>query len=181
MFVLVPNKEDIPKFANFSAPSAGPPAKVAPSSPAPSAPKLASPPPAPKASTPAPQRTSSGGRVIASPLAKKLAAERGIPLEDVAGTGPNGRITKADLDSYVPRAKAAPAGVAGAAVAPLGVRPGQPPAGLPNTPYTDVELTNMRKVIAKRLLQSKTELPHFYLTMEVEMDKVLKYVSPLTD
>jgi len=175
VIVLVPNKEDVSKFADFSAPSSSPAPASAP------APAKPAPAPAPKASSapvsaPAP-RSSSGGRVFASPLAKKLAAERGIPLQDVAGTGPNGRITKADLDSYVPRPKAAAGAVAGGvATAPLGVRPGQPPAGLPSTPYTDVELTNMRKVIAKRLLQSKTELPHFYLTMEVEMDKVLKYV-----
>ena len=117
---------------------------------------------------------SSSDRVIASPLAKKLAADRGIDLRDLpSGSGPNNRIVKADVDSYKPAAKTAPATVA----AP--VKPAIAAVGGPS--YTEVPLTNMRKVIAARLLESKTTIPHYYLTSEITMDKVLKLRQVLNE
>ncbi|HRD58186.1 MAG TPA: pyruvate dehydrogenase complex dihydrolipoamide acetyltransferase [Ferruginibacter sp.] len=107
-------------------------------------------------------------RIKASPLAKKLAADKGIDLSKVTGTGDSGRITKKDIDSYTPSAaktETAPAKTAAAAVAPF------TPGGQEG--YTDIELTQMRKVIARRLGESKFSAPHFYLTMEINMDNAI--------
>jgi len=115
------------------------------------------------------QAASTDQRIKASPLAKKLAAEKGIDLTRVNGSGDNGRITKKDIDSYVPSAPAAsPASAAAkpAAAAPVFTAVGQ-------EGHTDVELTQMRKVIARRLGESKFTAPHFYLTMEINMDNAI--------
>lgn len=104
------------------------------------------------------------GRVKASPLAKKLAAEKGIDINQVAGSGDGGRIVKKDVDSFVP-SKSAPAAQAGA---PAPKAAAFAPAGQES--YSDTPLTNMRKTIARRLGESKFGAPHFYLTMEINMD-----------
>lgn len=108
-------------------------------------------------------------RIKASPLAKKLAADKGIDLSKINGSGDNGRITKKDVDGYVPAAApataAAPAAKA-AASAPAFTAVGQ-------EGHMDVELTQMRKVIARRLGESKFTAPHFYLTMEINMDNAI--------
>jgi pyruvate dehydrogenase E2 component (dihydrolipoamide acetyltransferase) len=103
-------------------------------------------------------------RVKASPLAKRLAAEKGIDISQVQGSGDNGRITKKDIDNYVPSKKeaAAPAG------AP---QPAKAPAG--EVSFEDVPVSQMRKVIAKRLAESKFSSPHYYLTMSVDMDNAV--------
>jgi pyruvate dehydrogenase E2 component (dihydrolipoamide acetyltransferase) len=103
-------------------------------------------------------------RVKASPLAKRLAAEKGIDISQVQGSGDNGRITKKDIDNYVPSKKeaGAPAG------AP---QPAKAPAG--EVSFEDVPVSQMRKVIAKRLAESKFSSPHFYLTMSVDMDNAV--------
>ncbi|MGN7820196.1 pyruvate dehydrogenase complex dihydrolipoamide acetyltransferase [Chitinophaga sp. 22536] len=110
--------------------------------------------------------TSTDGRVKASPLARKLAAEKGIDIAQVAGSGDNGRIVKKDVDNFVP--SAAPAAKTGAA-APSA--PAFVPAGQEG--YTDTPLSQMRKVIAKRLSESKFTAPHFYLKIDVNMDKAM--------
>ena len=116
--------------------------------------------------------TSGDQRIKASPLAKKLAADKGIDLTKVNGSGDNGRITKKDIDSYVPAAakltatdalKTSPAAKSSA---PVFTAIGQ-------EGYTDVPLTQMRKVIARRLGESKFSAPHFYLTMEINMDNAM--------
>ena len=103
-------------------------------------------------------------RIKASPLAKKLAADMGIDLLKVNGSGDNGRITKKDIDTYVPAAAmpAAPATTA----APRATVIGQ-------EGHTDVPVTQMRKVIARRLGESMFTAPHFYLTMEINMDNAI--------
>ena len=114
-----------------------------------------------------PQTASSNGRVKASPLAKKLAADKGIDISKVSGSGDGGRVTKKDVDSYVP--SAAPAQAAAtkpAAQAAVFTATGQ-------EGYTDVALTQMRKVIARRLGESKFSAPHFYLTMSINMDNAI--------
>jgi pyruvate dehydrogenase E2 component (dihydrolipoamide acetyltransferase) len=109
---------------------------------------------------------SENGRLKASPLAKKLAQEKGIDLKLVAGSGDGGRIVKKDVDSYVPSAAPAaaqaPAAAKVAAFAPAG-----------QEGYTDTELTSMRKTIARRLGESMFTAPHFYLTMEINMDNAM--------
>jgi pyruvate dehydrogenase E2 component (dihydrolipoamide acetyltransferase) len=121
----------------------------------------------PQTATTEAQTSSSDQRIKASPLAKKLAAEKGIDLTKVNGSGDNGRITKKDIDGYVPSAAPATAAPAKpAAAAPAFTAIGQ-------EGHTDVELTQMRKVIARRLGESKFTAPHFYLTMEINMDNAI--------
>ena len=117
------------------------------------------------------ETVSSDQRIKASPLAKKLAAEKGVDLHKVNGSGDNGRITKKDVDSYVP--SAAPA--AAASTAGGSSKAATPPAftAIGQEGHTDVELTQMRKVIARRLGESKFSAPHFYLTMEINMDNAM--------
>ncbi len=114
---------------------------------------------------------SSNERIKASPLAKKLAADKGIDIHKVSGTGDNGRITKKDIDSYVPAA----ASVAPASVSTAPAAKAAAPAFIANGQegYTDTALTQMRKVIARRLGESKFSAPHFYLTMEINMDNAM--------
>jgi pyruvate dehydrogenase E2 component (dihydrolipoamide acetyltransferase) len=107
------------------------------------------------------------GRIKASPLAKKLAAEKGIDITKVTGSGDNGRIIKKDVDSYTPGTAAAPQPApAGKTAAPTA------PAG--QVSYEEVPVSQMRKVIAKRLAESMFTAPHFYITMTIDMDKVIE-------
>ena len=132
--------------------------------PAPAAPAPAEPAPAPPAAAPAPlPAATEGGRVKASPLAKKIAAERGVDLRGVAGSGPEGRVIRRDLE-----------GVTASAAMPA--PPSTSPApGLQvqfsGEPFKDVPLTQIRKTIAKRLAQSIGPVPTFYLTTEVDMER----------
>jgi len=106
--------------------------------------------------------SSENGRVKASPLAKKLAAEKGIDIKKVSGSGDGGRIVKSDIDNFKPAAASTPVEAAPVAKALGG---GEVPRGFKETP-----VSQMRKVIAKRLAESKFSAPHFYLTMAIDMD-----------
>ncbi|KAL1409749.1 hypothetical protein Q8F55_003746 [Vanrija albida] len=143
---VVPHEDDAPA-SKAEAPKEQPKAAE---SPKPAAPKAVEPVGADKPS------------FFASPLARKIALEKGIPLGQVKGTGPDGRITKADVDAF--KGAAAPAAAAAAA-------PAAAPAG---AEYEDIPVSNMRKVIGKRLSESKREVPHYYLTVEIEVDRLLK-------
>ncbi|WP_205509297.1 pyruvate dehydrogenase complex dihydrolipoamide acetyltransferase [Longitalea arenae] len=125
--------------------------------------------------TAAPAATSENGRVIASPLAKKLASEKGIDISKVAGSGDGGRIIKRDIDNYVP---AAGGQQAAATAAP---QPGKAPAIAGQESYEEIPVSQMRKVIAKRLSESKFTAPEFYLTMEINMDKAVESRAKLND
>lgn len=115
--------------------------------------------PAPDAKKPPPTNgAGQGGRVFASPLAKRIAKERGIDLSVVAGSGPRGRIVKSDVETARP----------GPAIP--SARP-QGPAGVP--PFVEIPLTMMRKAIARRMSESKRDAPHFYLTVDCEVDALL--------
>jgi pyruvate dehydrogenase E2 component (dihydrolipoamide acetyltransferase) len=118
---------------------------------------------------------SSNGRIKASPLAKKLAADKGIDIRTVSGTGDNGRITKKDIDSYIPAATPAPAAKATPAAAPAAKPAATAPAFIATGQegFTDTPLTQMRKIIARKLSESKFTAPHFYLTMEINMDNAI--------
>ena len=121
--------------------------------PAPPAPGSRLPAPAERASAPAAE-----GRVKASPLARKLASDRGLDISAIAGTGPEGRVVKRDVE--------------GAAAAPApATRPAAAVPARPGAEYTDVPLTQIRKTIAKRLVQSIGPIPTFYLTTEVDMER----------
>ncbi|GAB3970195.1 pyruvate dehydrogenase complex dihydrolipoamide acetyltransferase [Spirosoma terrae] len=125
--------------------------------------------------------TESNGRLKASPLAKRIAEEKGINLAQVRGTGPEGRIVKSDVESFVPgsapAAKPAPAAPAATpAPAPAASQPAasQPQAAPASGEYEDVPVSQMRKTIARRLSESLFTAPHFYLTMEINMDKAME-------
>ncbi|MBL7742215.1 MAG: pyruvate dehydrogenase complex dihydrolipoamide acetyltransferase [Chitinophagaceae bacterium] len=114
------------------------------------------------------EASSSNGRVKASPLAKKLAAEKGIDISKLAGSGDGGRIVKADIDNYKPAAvTTAPTAETKAATQVL------TPVVSGQEGFTDVPNSQMRNVIAKRLGESKFSAPHFYLTMEINMDNAM--------
>ena len=113
----------------------------------------------------APARSSD--RVIASPLAKKLAGDKGIDLASVSGTGPGGRVIKSDIDNYTPPA-AAPA-ASEAKAAPTVTQP----ANDFDAPFEEQKLNNVRKVIARRLTEAKQTVPHIYLTVDVRLDALL--------
>ncbi|WP_396603080.1 pyruvate dehydrogenase complex dihydrolipoamide acetyltransferase [Algibacter sp. R77976] len=146
--------------ANFSA--SGAPAKEAPKAEAKEAPKAA---PAAasapkKASAPAPTPVTENGRVYVSPLAKKLAEEKGINLTKIQGSGENGRIVKRDVENYEPAASAASAGK----FVPSG-----------QEDFDDVDNSQMRKAIAKALTNSKFSAPHYYLSVEFDMENAIAF------
>jgi len=146
--------------AGGSAPTATPAAAPAPTAPVAAAPAAS---PAPVAAAPA---VVNEGRIFASPLAKKIASEKGIDLKFVKGTGDNGRITKSDIDAYTPAA--APAASTLVATASAAAPVATVPAGVVS--FEDVPVSQMRKVIARRLGESLFTAPHFYLTMSIDMD-----------
>jgi pyruvate dehydrogenase E2 component (dihydrolipoamide acetyltransferase) len=109
------------------------------------------------------------GRIKASPLAKQIAKEKGISLADVLGTGDGGRIVKRDIDQYVPKVTAATSAIAPNASTPTVTS--NCIAGVEG--YTDTPVTQMRKIIAQRLSESKFTAPHFYLKTSIQMDNLL--------
>ncbi|MBL7690911.1 MAG: pyruvate dehydrogenase complex dihydrolipoamide acetyltransferase [Flavipsychrobacter sp.] len=125
-----------------------------------------------------PAQESGDDRVKASPLAKRLAEEKGVNISSIKGSGDNGRIIKRDVDSYAPSAATAAPAKATTAPAPAA-------ATVTGTEgYTDTPLTQMRRIIAQRLAESKFSAPHFYLRMTITMDnamearKAINLVSP---
>jgi len=152
--------------------------KEAAKAPEPAPEAKAEPAPAPKAEPEvkaAAAAASSDERVKASPLARRLAEQKGIDLSALHGSGPNGRVVKADLEG----AKAGGAAPAAKAEAPSAAAPSAPaaasaPAAIPDIPHEAVKLSNMRKVIARRLTESKQTVPHIYLTVDIQLDALLK-------
>jgi pyruvate dehydrogenase E2 component (dihydrolipoamide acetyltransferase) len=113
-----------------------------------------------------------GGRVKASPLAKKVAAQAGVDLSRLQGSGPGGRIIRADVEAALTAAPAAPAkAAAGPSAAPAPARAPFVIPARPESEYEDVPLTPMRATIAKRMPMSKAPVPHFYVTSAVGMDR----------
>ena len=117
-----------------------------------------------------------GGRAIASPLARRIASQKGLDLSALTGSGPNGRIVKADVENAQPgQAKgAAPAAAASSSEAASAPAPAPKPAQVPDIPHEASKLSNMRKTIARRLTESKQQVPHIYLTVDVRLDALLK-------
>jgi pyruvate dehydrogenase E2 component (dihydrolipoamide acetyltransferase) len=136
--------------------------------------------PAPKAAAPAaaaPAAKADGGRIFASPLAKRIASEKGVDLSVLTGSGPRGRIVKSDVESAKPgaakpAAAAAPAAAGGAGIP--GVAP-LPDARLlyPQGSYEEIPHDSMRKAIAKRLTSAKTLIPHYYLTVDCDLTSLM--------
>ncbi len=120
-----------------------------------------------------PPKADPGDRVKASPLARRLAEQRGIDLAGLAGSGPGGRIVKADVDGAAGKPAAAPASAPAAAQAPASA-PAAPSYAVPEIPHEIAKLSNMRKTIARRLTESKQNVPHIYLTVDIRLDSLLK-------
>ncbi|MCA0401003.1 MAG: pyruvate dehydrogenase complex dihydrolipoamide acetyltransferase [Proteobacteria bacterium] len=178
--VIAGEGEDAKAIGAGSAPAAAP--APAPAAPAPAAAQSAAPAPvapAPVSAAPVVAPAAGGSRVFASPLAKRIAKEAGISLAAIAGSGPHGRIVMADVEAakagggakVIPLPTAAPAPVA--APVPAG------PSGdairklFAEGSYEEIPHDNMRKVIARRLQESKSTVPHFYLTVDCELDALL--------
>jgi pyruvate dehydrogenase E2 component (dihydrolipoamide acetyltransferase) len=149
-------KASAPKAAPAAAPT---PVAAAPVAGSPVAAQAAK----PQAAAPA---SKNNDRVFASPLAKRMATNAGIDLSAVKGSGPHGRVVKADVDQVIA------GGGAKVASAPRAYVPSGPVPDF-GQPYTEIPNSGMRKVIAKRLLESKQNVPHFYLTIEANIDELL--------
>ena len=157
--MLAEEGEDVSEAAKApAAPSEPAPAKEAEPAPGPT------PAPAP-APVPDPARAP-GDRVIASPLAKRIAEQKGVDLSTITGSGPNGRIVKADVENAQPGA--APASAPASATTPA------PTPADGDAPFEEQKLNNVRKVIARRLTEAKQTVPHIYLTVDVRLDALLK-------
>ena len=150
----------------LTAGAAGAPAAAIPVAAQPTPVTAAAAPPVPPAAP-----SAHDGRIFATPLAKRIAKDAGIELTQLAGSGPHGRIVKHDVEQAISSGVTKPV----AAVAPVAAAPVPAPAPLPEfgPAYTEVPLTSMRKVIAKRLTEAKQTVPHFYLTVDIELDKLL--------
>ena len=146
--------------------------------------------PAPVASAPAPSApaapsTASGDRVFASPLARRIAVDKGIDLSTLKGSGPKGRIVKADVlgatATTAPAPVAAPASAPAPAAAPMAASPSADMVAraYEGRSYEEVSLDGMRKTIAARLTEAKQTIPHFYLSRDVKLDALLKFRSEL--
>jgi pyruvate dehydrogenase E2 component (dihydrolipoamide acetyltransferase) len=161
VLVMVDDKDSVAAFEGFTtADASGGGAAPAAAAPAPAAAAAAPKAEAPKPAAAAPKAAAAvapGARVIASPYAKKLASEAGVSLAGVGGSGPKGRIVAADVQQLVASGGARPAG---ASVAPS------------TSAYTDIEATQIRKITARRLLESKQNIPHYYLTISCRIDRL---------
>lgn len=116
--------------------------------------------------------------MIASPLARRIAAQKGIDLASVKGSGPNGRIVKADVDSAQQGVTAVQVASASPAAAPASVPIAAQDFGIP---HVVEKLSGMRKTIARRLTESKQTIPHIYLTVDIRLDKLLKLRAELNE
>jgi len=131
------------------------------------------------------------GRIFASPLARRMAQQADLYLAAITGSGPQGRIVKADIEAALSAKRGAPAPAVAWPIAQPQPAPAAAPAAAPalskervlalagNPPYTERPLTAMRRVIARRLTESKQTVPHFYLTIDCEIDELLKFRTEL--
>ncbi len=177
IMITVEEEEDAAAFKDYvldEAPAAAaPPAPVAEATPAP--PPAAVPAATPAAAPAAP--VAAGGKVVASPLARMISKEMGFDISTIPGTGPDGRIIAADVKEFVPTAAGAtdlaapaPAQEAMAAASPI-----------PGAGFTDYPISESAKEVANRLAQSKRNVPHYYLTVDICMDNALKLRKELSE
>ncbi|MGN6057663.1 MAG: pyruvate dehydrogenase complex dihydrolipoamide acetyltransferase [Sphingomicrobium sp.] len=164
-----------------------PPPKAAPEPKADATPKTPPPPQAPVETPAAPPQPaaaparSQGQRIKASPLARKLAQAQNIDLSSIQGSGPGGRIVRADVDAVAGKAPAAaPAAATPGAPAPALATHLVTPGPMEQTiPHEAIKLSNVRKTIARRLTESKQQIPHIYLTVDIQLDALLKLRADL--
>ncbi len=188
IMIIVEDANDVAAFADYTpdaAPATVAPVKTAaPAAPAAPAARAPSPPPI---STPAPASAAAGvsllghpGRVFASPLAKTLAEQMGHDLRAIPGTGPNGRVVAADVREYVPAVvseqtavAAAPAPSATPAAATAAAPAMHVAAPIPGVGFTDYPLSEASKAVAAKLTVAKQTVPHYYLTVDLQLGKLL--------
>jgi pyruvate dehydrogenase E2 component (dihydrolipoamide acetyltransferase) len=183
--ILAGEGEDVKAAAGGAAPAAAPKAEAAP---APAAAATAPAPaasPAPAAPATQPAASASGNRTFSSPLARRLAKEAGLDISLVAGSGPHGRVVKTDIEKAVASGtgKAQAAAPAQAAAAPLAKGPSEEAVLKLFEPgsYELVPHDGMRKTIARRLTESKQTIPHFYVSVDCELDALLALRAQLND
>ncbi|KAL2337921.1 hypothetical protein Fmac_012367 [Flemingia macrophylla] len=167
--ITVEDEGDIAKFKDYQ-PSASEPSAKETSAPSPPKKEEVAEParePEPKVSKPS-APSSSGDRIFASPLARKLAEEKNVPLSSIKGTGPEGRIVKADIEDFLASGAKEVSASSKAKVAT--------DAALD---YTDIPVTQIRKITASRLLLSKQTIPHYYLTVDTCVDKLMSLRTKL--
>ncbi len=142
----------------------------------------------PVVSAPVAAPVAAGARVFASPLARRIATEKGLDLSKIAGSGPHGRIVRADVEGAVAAPKAAPAAAAPAATPAPAAAKAAAPAGMSaetvmkiyaDRAFTEVPLDGMRRTIAARLTEAKQTIPHFYLRREVRLDALMAFREQL--
>lgn len=169
--IIVDDADDIPAFANYTA-SDEAPATPAASTPAPEAPKAAAPSaPTPAATSSPAAAKASGDRIFASPMAQSLAKASNVSLDAIKGTGPEGRIIKADVEAAIASG--------GAKAAPMGGAVSAPVFDTVEGGFVDFENSNIRKVIADRLTYSKQNIPHYYVSYSMQVDNLMKLRAKL--
>ncbi len=183
--VLVASGEAVPASPQAApAPAAAAPSAAVPASPPPPAPHApAAPTPAshaPASHAPASHGPAGGAnghdaapRTVASPLARRMALQAGLDLGSITGSGPNGRIIRVDVEAALNR-PAAPSAAPAASAAPAIAPAAAPKAASITAPHTLVPHSTMRRVIARRLTEAKQQIPHFYLSMDIGLDALLK-------
>lgn len=164
--ITVEEEDDIAKFKDYQpSTSDATPSPKAPASPPPPKEEVAEKPVTPSGPKVSKPSAPPADRIFASPLARKIAEDHNIPLSNIKGTGPEGRIVKADIDDYLAsRGKEAPAAA---------------PKAETSLDYTDIPVAQIRKVTASRLLLSKQTIPHYYLTVDTCVDKLMELRSQL--
>ncbi|EQC31803.1 hypothetical protein SDRG_10592 [Saprolegnia diclina VS20] len=168
IFVTVDEASSVAALATFTVGANAAPAAPAPAAAAPvAAAPVAAPVAAAPVATPAPSTIA--GRIVASPLAKKIARESGVTLAGVSGSGPLGRIIRADVEEALARAQSQPAAAAPVAAAPVAAVA----APIVHGDFTDVPLSAKAQAFAAQLTQQKLDVPHYHLTIDVTLDKLL--------
>jgi len=179
--ILAAEGEDVSAAAPKADTPAEPPKAAAPAPKPDETPKAAAAPAQapvetpPARSQPAAAPRAEGDRVKASPLARRLAQAQNVDLNALQGTGPGGRIVRADIDAAVGKAPAAaPAGAPAVTAAPTAGHAVLPGPIEQSIPHEAIKLSNIRKTIARRLTESKQQVPHIYLTVDIQLDALLK-------
>ncbi len=171
--ILVAEGEKVPEAAPPAPAPAPALAKPEAAKPEPAKSDSPQPPPATPAAKPAAAAADSadhGERIFASPLARRMALQAGIDLAHLTGSGPNGRIVKADIEAALRKPAAAPSPAATSAATPA---PAAPRASAITAPHELVPHSSMRKIIARRLSEAKQQIPHFYLSLDIGLDPLL--------
>ena len=181
IMITVEEEGDASAFQDYvvdSAAETAPPAPAVDETPAPQATPAAPPAPATPAASPSPPTTSNvGSKVVASPLAHMVSKEMGYDISTIPGTGPGGRIIAADVREFVPTAAAATQDLTTSAPAQQAMATAAP---VPGAGFTDYPISESAKEVADRLAQSKRNVPHYYLTVDICMDSVLKLRNELS-